>query len=335
MARTECSIKELSSEFDLIKLDDSNRSNFHLIVLLGQLFIELYFFNIKKSNLSDYDLVLRYVEPIYVNNNQMTNDNQMSDVDKTYVYDDPKKTILNQFLNYNPDTSINDPMINKNFIESIINIICYYLKAFTVPLLSILNNIIIKIKEQIFACSNYYDVKQSTISQFNDSRIFSISVLLNYLIIRNDYSNHHIIILNNKDITRIDSYIKHAHVFIINNGLTIEAISIQTSIILLNDNICKKVSCKIAERMFDYILKSNPYKDARYIYACTWPILSKIIVDKFNFIQVIRDDSDNITLKYKPGNPKTLSELSLPLFILTYAHPNYIMTFRELDFYEL
>ena len=335
MERTECSIKELSSEFDMIKLDVLNRSNFHLVVLLGQLFIELYFFNIQKNNLSDYDLILQYVEPIYVDNNQISTDNQMSDVDKTYVYDDPKKTILNRFLDYNPDTSINDPMINKDQIESIINIICYYLKSFTVPLLSIINNFIKKLKEQIFACSNYHDVKQSTIAQFNDSRIYSINVLLNYLIIGNDYSNHHIIILNNKNITSLDSYIKHAHVFIINYGLTIEAISIQTSIILLNDNICKKVSCKIAERMFDYILKSNPYKDARYIYACAWPILSKIIVDKFNFIQVIRDDSDNITLKYKLGNPKTLSEISLPLFILTYAHPNYIMTFRELDFYEL
>jgi len=342
MAAITCSITDDITKFNMVQLNKPNKTKYELWILLVQLFIELYYFNT-----DDFDIEIVYIDPVYIIDKNYGGYAEDYKEDPgydncyvlSYVSKDPLNTCLYEFMNYNPATSTNNPNISKDKLQSLIGLIFYYLikrtklKKSTIKanFFMIIKHFIEKLKTQIGECADYLNVKKSTIMQFNDSRIFSISMLLIYLTTDgHDFTNYHLITLNYNDDRGLDSFITHAHVFIISHydRIATEAISIQTSLLLLNDNICNKVSCKIAERMFAYIFVNNPYEGANYFYAYAWPILSDILMKKFNFVKIKTNESE-IKVEYNEGHPDFMSGITIPIYLLGHGD-NYIPTFKKL-----
>ena len=313
-------------KFNMLKLDSFNKNNDGLWILLAQLFIEYYFFNT-----TEFDVTITQEPPDTI-------------FDVSLLFD-------TKFINYDANTSIASPNISIRDIQMIINNIYRYYVIFNSSIkhnfFLIVNNLISKLKRQIVNCNNYLSVKSSSIAQFNDSRNYSIQLLIKYLILHQDCSDIHIIKFN-KDYSffDLDSYMTHSHVFIINHTdiRAIEAISIQISLLLLNDNICSGVSCGISKKMFDFILKNNPYPIATttHIFAYAWPILSDIIVKNFEFIQVVRSNnflSRKAIFRYKDITSGILVNSETPMDLRNFGifdantlitDSRYIFTFRKL-----
>lgn len=310
-----CSIHNENIIVNILQLNVSNMYDNTLWILLVQLFIEYYFFN-------TYDY-----------NVQITQINPRDKIDKNELFYD-------KFTYYDANTSTDSPKMSQYNLNAILNIIYRYYCIFNGTendnFFKIVNDFIDNLTLQIRECENYNDIKHDYVAQFNDSRNYSISTLVSYLLFSQCNDNIHIIKINNQD-----SYITHGHVFIVNHLDTksIEAISIQTSLLLLNDNICNNTSCNISQKLFDFIFAHNPYPLATHIYAYAWPKLSHIIVKHYSFIQIIQTDSI-FTFRYKNKTSGNMVESNIPfdLFdfnivdlskLLLHNSP-YIFTFRKL-----
>ena len=186
---------------------------------------------------------------------------------------------LMKFIEYDSETSILPVVNSKEEINNSINLVSSYLNDKTC-------NICKKYKKQLY--SNLINEKckkniDNIKNQFYDSRNYSISLILNALLGEYDSWKQPplLIYLENED------GIIDAHVFLIYyfDEAWLEAISIQTSLKILVENICDKKKYGLSTVLFDYIFNNiiKQFESVQYIYAYAWPIMSNILVKKYNF----------------------------------------------------
>jgi hypothetical protein len=127
------------------------------------------------------------------------------------------------------------------------------------------------------------NINDTITKSFYDSRNYSIGVMLNTLLGKYDKWKQPPVM-----IYKVDSNgIIEGHVFILYHYevACLEAISIQTSLKLLVNNICNSVKTGISVKLFNYIMETiiPMFQSANYIYAFAWKNMSNILVKKFNF----------------------------------------------------
>lgn len=80
------------------------------------------------------------------------------------------------------------------------------------------------------------------------------------------------------------------HIFYIKNSknysYSIEAIGIQQSFIILLASLRTGIKYNITRKLFDHLIHQTLYKNALYMYAYAWPIISNILVQYYDFTYI-------------------------------------------------
>lgn len=310
-----CLMQDDGVVVNMLQFNSSNMYNDTLWILLVQLLVEYYFFNTY-----DYNVQLTQIDPrLEISKNEL-------------FYD--------KYLYYDSATSTMSPQMTRYNLNTIINIIYRYYCIFNgtqhINIFKIANDFIGDLYSQISECDHYEDIKRDYVAQFNDSRNYSISTLISFLLFSQCNDDIHIVKIN-----KHGSYVTYGHVFIVGHPdeKSVEAISIQTSLLLLNDNICNNTSCNISQKLFDFIFAYNPYPLATHIYAYAWPKLSNIIVKHYGFIQILQTGPSFI-FKYLNRTTGEITESDIPLDLFDFSivdisrlslhNSPYVFTFRKI-----
>jgi hypothetical protein len=175
------------------------------------------------------------------------------------------------------------------------------------------NDLYDAIYKQIIECPEYTEHRNKVLLQFNDARVYSIHILKRFLIDKSDFNFYNLIIQHYPHTTEAYPDINHyalltySHMFVIEFGFGMkecEAISIQISLSLLNANICNRISCGIAKKLFTYIVTNIEMFKCKFLYASAWSVIAKILMEYFGFVQLTQNAAgDNI---FKWHRTKTL-----------------------------
>ena len=126
-----------------------------------------------------------------------------------------------------------------------------------------------------------------------------------------NFSDYNLIIQHYPYTTETNPYINpyalltYSHMFVIQYEQSrCEAISIQISLSLLNANICNKISCGIAKKLFTYIVTNAETFDCKFLCASAWSVIAKILMEHFGFVQLTQNaDGDNIFRWHRTKTP--------------------------------
>jgi hypothetical protein len=242
--------------------------------LLLQLLVEYstMFEIIKKNKQNPFSALNNHLTSNYnqtINNEESSSDNNFLSILK--------------FLNYT-DQSINTLLNTKEQIDDTIKIISDYCNGDIICRIKLYKKELLNNLLDLVCVEKINDDKNNEmIYSFYDSRNYSISVMLNILLGKyNDLNQPPILIYKLNQIGLIEG-----HVFILYHHeiASLEAISIQTSLKLLLDNLCDNVKAGLSVKLFNYVINQIVpiFKSANYLYAYAWKIMSDILVAKFNF----------------------------------------------------
>lgn len=297
-----------------------------LWMLFVQLFIEYYYFN----------KTTKTVQLIRIDKKKENEE----------MYD------FTNFDNYDVN-SINPKILTNTDLNTIINNINdVYIKEINnqsdIELISFANNYIKYVYNVITECKNFDEIIMNNKS-FYDAKHYSIYILVKILINKNFLDNYTIFlyisdynIIDTSTETQSQSNQLHlisGHVFIINHHFnkSLEAISIQLSLVKYIDSVCNNKHAGISSQLFEFIFEHFKSDiNAIYIYAYAWEIMSNLLVKKFNFYQ-LKSNGNNHTINNNKDVfivPDIFINLIQEMTKTQLSPTNYIFTFKSLNKHE-